>query len=142
MTTARPDRTALIVDDEDQLLRLMSRVLEKAGIRTLTATTAAEARRLFQEHERELDLLLLDVTLPDGEGAEQLLPEFAARRADARVIVTSGDEPPPALAADLERLGGDFLRKPFVPAELLRLADAPTRKGAPRAAPAPTAGPA
>ena len=80
MTTARPERTALIVDDEDQLLRLQTRILEKEGVHVLAAKDATEARALFSAHELEIDLLVLDVMLPGGDGAEQLLPEFAARR--------------------------------------------------------------
>ncbi|MEM9175700.1 MAG: response regulator [Myxococcota bacterium] len=121
MTTAGTDRTALIVDDEDQLLRLMTRVLEKAGARVLAARDATEARALFAAHASEIDLLILDVTLPGGDGAEALLPEFVAQRPSARFIVASGDDPPTALLADLQRIGGHFLRKPFVPKELIRL---------------------
>ena len=121
MTTAPPDRTALIVDDEDQLLRLMTRVLEREQVRVLTAKDGTEARALFSAHENEIDLLVLDVSLPDGDGAERLLPEFLARRPAARFIVASGDEPPVGLAAELTRIGGHFLRKPFVPKELIRL---------------------
>ena len=102
MMTVEAARTALIVDDEDQLRRLMSRVLSKAGIRTLLAESASEARALFETYESEIDLLLLDVTLRDGDGAEQLLPEFVARKPAAIAIVTSGDEPPTALAEELK----------------------------------------
>ena len=141
MTTAETARTALIVDDEDQLRRLMSRVLSKAGIRTLLAESASEARALFETYESEIDLLLLDVTLRDGDGAEQLLPEFVARKPAAIAIVTSGDEPPTALAEELKRIGGAFLRKPFVPKELLRLVEIPTDESTTKAN-APKPGPA
>jgi len=141
MTTAETARTALIVDDEDQLRRLMSRVLSKAGIRPLLAESASEARALFETHESEIDLLLLDVTLSDGDGAEQLLPEFVARRPAALAIVMSGDEPSTALADELKRIGGAFLRKPFVPNELLRLVEAPA-DDSPSKATAPKPGPA
>ncbi len=139
MTTAPPDRTALIVDDEDSLLRLMTRVLEKENVRVLTAEDAASARALFSTHEGEIDLLVLDVTLPGGDGAETLLPEFVARRPTVRVIVASGDELPQPLEAELTRVGGHFLRKPFVPKELIRLvreagASAPARSSQPVAA--------
>ena len=82
-----------------------------------------EARALFDAHASEIDMMLLDVTMPHGEGAEQLLPEFVARRPGAIAIVTSGDDLPPGLEAELERVRGVFLRKPFVPNELLRLVE-------------------
>ena len=134
--------TALIVDDEDQLLRLMTRLLEKAGIRVLAAQDADEGRALFAAHASEIDLLVLDVTLPGGDGAEQLMPEFLAHEPMVHVIVASGDEPPDELAAELRRIGGHFLRKPFVPKQLLRLIDDLKAKTAPRSPVAPAPGPA
>lgn len=114
-------RTALVVDDEDPLLRLMTRVLERSGLEALSAATGEEARALFDGHEREIDLVLLDVTMPGGDGAERLLPEFLASRPDLQVIVTSGDALPGGLESVLASCGGQFLRKPFAPKALGRL---------------------
>jgi DNA-binding NtrC family response regulator len=114
-------RTVLVVDDEDQLLRLMTRLIERTGRPVLAAANAAEARALFQKHVGEIGLVLLDVTMPGGDGAEKLLPEFSAARPDLQVVVTSGDAMPPSLEEELERVGGSFLRKPFVPKTLLAL---------------------
>ena len=119
-------RTALVVDDEDQLLRLMTRVLERAGHRVHAAATGAAARQLFREHEPEV--VLLDVTMPDGDGAERLLPEFLAERPELRVILTSGAALPEPLEALLGRIGGDFLCKPFPPRALLQLLDGDAAK--------------
>lgn len=141
MTTAPPDRTALIVDDEDTLLRLMTRVLEKENVRVLPAKDAETARAVFAAHGGEIDLLVLDVTLPDGDGAEILLPEFLARRPTVRVVVASGDEPPQALADELTRIGGDFLRKPFSPKELIRLLQEDGSQAPPRPSAQATTGP-
>ena len=114
-------RTVLVVDDEDQLLRLMKRLIERTGRPVLAAANADEARALFKKHVGDIDLVLLDVTMPGGDGAEKLLPEFSAARPDLQVVVTSGDAMPPSLEEELERVGGSFLRKPFVPKTLLGL---------------------
>lgn len=126
-------RTALVVDDEDQLLRLMTRVLERAGHRVHAAATGEAARRLFREHEPEI--VLLDVTMPDGDGAERLLPEFLAERPELRVILTSGAALPESLEVLLGRVGGDFLCKPFPPRSLLQLLDGDDLKAGPLARP-------
>ncbi len=131
MAPSTQTRTALIVDDEASLLRLLATVFERAGYRALVAANAAEARRVFAENRAAVDLVLLDVVMPGGEGAERLLPEILAERPDVRVIVASGDEPPASLTAELDRIGGSFLRKPFLPRALLRLLDA--ERGAGRA---------
>jgi DNA-binding NtrC family response regulator len=112
-------RTALVVDDEDQLLRLMTRIRERAGHRVFGATTGEDARRIFRAEAPEI--VLLDVSMPDGDGAETLLPDFLAERPMLRVILASGDALPESLRVLLDRVGGDFLRKPFPPRSLLRL---------------------
>ena len=119
--TAQPDQTVLIVDDEETILRLMTRALEKENVRVLAAPDTASARALFAAHEGEIVLVVLDVTLADGDGAETLLPEFVARRPKVRVVVASGGEPPEAVTAELTRIDGHFLRKPFLPKQLIRL---------------------
>lgn len=116
-------RTVLVADDEDQLLRLIVRLVEKDGGRALAAATANEARDLFAEYRETIDAVLLDVSMQEGDGAQKLLPEFRAARPDLNVIVTSGDALPTALADDLEEAGGHFLRKPFAPRALSRLLD-------------------
>lgn len=114
-------RTALVVDDEDQLLRLMARVIERGGGQALTAKSGDEARRIFREKGAEIGVVLLDITMPGGDGARKLMPEFIAERPDLRVIITSGDALPQDLEADLQRIGGRFLQKPFVPKTLIRM---------------------
>jgi DNA-binding NtrC family response regulator len=116
-------RTALIVDDEDQLLRLMARVAAQGGYRTWTARDGVEALRLFHEHRADIDLLLLDVFHPPGEGAAELLPELLAEKPGLDVILTSGDALSDELDRELRAIGGRFLRKPFAPKALLRLLD-------------------
>ena len=128
-------KTALVVDDEDQLLRLMTRVLERAGHRVHAAATGEVARRLFHEHEPEI--VLLDVMMPDGDGAERLLPEFLAARPTLQVILTSGAALPASLEALLGRIGGDFLCKPFPPRSLLRLLDGEAARAQPAVSPGP-----
>ena len=58
----------LIVDDNEQNAKLARDVLEHAGMRTLSATTAAEALALAREHLP--DLVLMDLRLPDLDGDE------------------------------------------------------------------------
>ena len=68
----------------------------------------------------EIDLVLLDVILPDGQGAAELMPRMLAERPDLEVVVTSGDQLPESLEQALAAAGGRYLRKPFVPRTLLR----------------------
>jgi DNA-binding NtrC family response regulator len=116
-------RTALIVDDEEPLLRLMVRLLERVDYQVWAAKDGTEARALFRKHAAEISLALIDVVHPPGAGAEDLLPELLEQKPDLDVILTSGDVLSPSLEGILSRIGGRFLRKPFAPKALLRLLD-------------------
>jgi two-component system cell cycle response regulator DivK len=76
MTPASPGTRArtvvLIVDDNEKNLKLARDVLRAAGLRTLEAACGADAIRLADEHLP--DVILMDLQLPDMDGAE------AARR--------------------------------------------------------------
>ena len=60
------DELVLIVDDNELNAKLACDVLERAGMRTLTAGTASEAVLLAREHAP--DIVLMDLRLPDLDG--------------------------------------------------------------------------
>jgi two-component system, cell cycle response regulator DivK len=62
------DELVLIVDDNERNAKLLRGVLESAGMRTLSAATAADALTLAREHQP--DLVLMDLRLPDLDGGE------------------------------------------------------------------------
>ena len=68
----------LVVEDNEKNLKLVRDVLEATGYRTLEATTGAQAVELAAEHTP--DLVLMDIRLPDIDGAEAL----SRLRADER----------------------------------------------------------
>ena len=79
----------LIVDDNDRNLRLARGVLRHAGVRTLEAGTAAAALELAAEESP--DIILMDIRLPDLDGAEALrrLKQDARTAAIPVVALTS-----------------------------------------------------
>ena len=79
----------LIVDDNDRNLRLARDVLRHAGLRTLEACTAAAA--LERAAEESPDVILMDIRLPDLDGAEALrrLKQDARTAAIPVVALTS-----------------------------------------------------
>ena len=58
----------LIVDDNEQNAKLARDVLRAAGLRTIEAATGAEA--VARASRDQPDAILLDIRLPDGDGAE------------------------------------------------------------------------
>jgi two-component system cell cycle sensor histidine kinase/response regulator CckA len=123
-------KVVLDADDDAQLLRLLVRLLEREGHRVLKASDSAGALELFREHAHEIDLAVLDVG-PDPDGIQQPLRTMLDARPDLAVVLASGDQPPGDISAQLEEIGGIFLRKPFAPPALLRamaaVHDAPSK---------------
>jgi two-component system cell cycle response regulator DivK len=62
------DELVLIVDDDERNAKLARDVLERAGMRTLSAATGSEGVELARRHRP--DVVLMDLRLPDLDGAE------------------------------------------------------------------------
>lgn len=118
-------RSVLVVEDDEQILRLMVRLLERAGHRVLSARDLPSALAHFDGAGGGIDLALLDVNLDPSGGAAELLPLLELRAPGLEVVLMSGDALPEALEQTLAARGGSFLRKPFAPTALLRLLAAP-----------------
>ena len=72
-STAAPVHSSgmiLVVDDEDTIRTWAQRMLGHSGFSVLTASGGREAIRLFREHQQEVSCVLLDLTMPDLDGAE------------------------------------------------------------------------
>jgi two-component system, cell cycle sensor histidine kinase and response regulator CckA len=102
--------TVLLVEDQDVVRRLASRLLVERGYRVVEASTPAEALAL----DDDWDLLLSDVVMPGMSGPE-LAEALAERRPAAAVLFVSGYTGAGVGAAALP---GPLLGKPFTPSEL------------------------
>ena len=107
----------LIVDDNEENTKLARDVLEHAGMRTLSAGTAAEALALAREHAP--DVVLMDLRLPDGDGAAAVR-QLAADERTAWIPVLAVSAVPLADAAAWFREAGfaDYIEKPIDVREL------------------------
>ncbi|MEA2114296.1 MAG: response regulator [Thermodesulfobacteriota bacterium] len=99
----------LIVDDYPDIVFLLQEFLQQHGFPTVTAGSADELRRVFQQ--TPVAMALLDIGLPDADGTE-LIPEIKAAHADTSIIMLTAVTD---LQTALEclRLGADdYLTKP------------------------------
>ena len=106
----------LLVDDEQELLKMVSDILKDAGFETvLTAMTVKEA--ILTAKEETPDLIVLDVMLPDGDGFS-LMQHFRTFTNVPIIFLTAKDEAADKLSG-LELGADDYLAKPFGVRELL-----------------------
>jgi CheY-like chemotaxis protein len=81
--------TVLLVEDQDEVRRLATKVLKAKGYRVLEAADGAAALALVQRHPGPIDLLLTDVVMPGMNGRE--LAEYLKKRLPVvKVLYTSG----------------------------------------------------
>src|SRR5687767_14731624 len=111
-----PERTILIVDDEDRLRLSLSYMLQKEKYRVEAATNAEEALGCLRSHE--YDLMFLDLNMPGMSGID-LLVEVHKRYPHMPVLILTAHA---ALESAIQavRLGArDYLVKPVEPVEIL-----------------------
>ena len=108
--------TILVVEDEESVRGLVSRVLSRNGYWVLEAREPEEALRRFADGPAEIDLLLSDVVLP-GMSGPALASRLAAAQPDVRVVLMSGYTDDVVIGLDDDRV--PLLKKPFTLTRLL-----------------------
>lgn len=110
----------VVIDDEPDILEVVSFNLEDAGHEVKTATTAAEGLALVRDAGRIPDLVVLDLMLPDGSGLDvcRALREDPRTRDVCIVMLTAKDEQSDRIAG-YESGADDYVQKPFSVTELL-----------------------
>mgnify|MGYP001623979948 CR=1 FL=1 len=110
------DKKILIVDDEEQLLSMVSLILRDHNFKHIyTASTAENSLLLY--HEIKPDLVLLDIMLPDGNGFT-LIEEFK-KNADIPIIFLTAKDTSHDKICGLKLGADDYIIKPFIPDELV-----------------------
>lgn len=107
----------LVAEDEDAVRAHVQRILQRAGYTVLQANNGARAVELFRQHQVAIDLVLLDVVMPELDGWQAFLV-IEALKPDVKVLFTTGyaaDVLPQNFAARGVRL----LSKPYKPEHLL-----------------------
>ncbi|MFL5812535.1 MAG: ATP-binding protein [Bdellovibrionia bacterium] len=88
-TSSFSGRTALVIDDDDDLRELSEDFLAAAGFNLLSAADGSEALNLFQKHASRIDLVVLDINLPEKSGWE-VFSEIRSKQPFLPVIAFSG----------------------------------------------------
>jgi len=83
------DETILLVEDDDRVREMGTRVLEGFGYTVLTAPDGRRGLELFRKHKSTVDLLVTDVVMPHTDGLE-LAGQVRALRPEMKVLYMSG----------------------------------------------------
>ena len=115
-------RTILIIDDEEDFTELTCEILQKLGFHPLAASNGNDALKTFENSNGEIDVILLDLIMPDLDGAE-LYAQLKQLDPNAKIILCSGGMPGTG-AEELEENGVNiYLQKPFTIVDLCEKID-------------------
>jgi CheY-like chemotaxis protein len=110
--SGEPEVSILIIDDDENITRTFSRILQKSGYRTDTAQSGAEA--VQKSGSKAYDVALIDICLPDMNGLELLHRLTDPEGRMIKIVITGF----PTMA-DMSVHPDAFLLKPVKPQELL-----------------------
>ncbi len=132
----------LVVDDDPQVLQLVSVTLEQAGYRVHAVSNADDALQTYLAQSIDpFRLVLSDVIMPRVTGVD-LARRLVKRDANVRVLFMSGRVSADFMQPDLAQHSFELLTKPFLPEGLLRAVRSALDRPAtgPRRAPSPPSG--
>ena len=113
------DETILIVDDEPKNILAVKELLEELGYKILTAQSGKKAIELYREHPGEIQLVILDMIMPEMNGKETLVKLMEIDK-KVRVLLSSGYSINGEAEEILDMGCKGFIQKPFRIEELSR----------------------
>ncbi|MBI5015514.1 MAG: response regulator [Deltaproteobacteria bacterium] len=115
--------TVLLIDDEEVVRNLTKKALETRSYRVLCAENGTEGVRLYCDAAGTIDLVILDMVMPEMNGATAF-SEIRAVDPEARILLCSGYDEEEYFNDLFEKGAVGFVQKPFRFAELFRKVEA------------------
>jgi signal transduction histidine kinase len=115
----RGSETILLVEDEDGVRAVATRMLRQLGYNVLAAADGPQALKLVGQQPGPIDLLLTDIVMP-GMNGRQVAERIRAARADVKVLYMSGYTDDAILRHGISESEVAFVQKPFSMAMLAR----------------------
>jgi CheY-like chemotaxis protein len=109
--------TVLVIDDDDAVRSVARRIIARAGYMVLEAGSGEDALAVFQA-DREIRLVILDLTMPGMDGAE-VFRRLRLIDPDVRIVLVSGYSEAEATSAFAGQDLAGFVQKPFRRTDLL-----------------------
>ena len=83
------EETILLIEDEEAVRTVTAQMLESCGYHVLLGIDGIDGLDVYDRHAGEIDLVLLDMSMPRMTGSE-VLEELRAREADVKIVLFSG----------------------------------------------------
>ena len=115
----RGTETVLVVEDEDQLRKLITQVLQMQGYEVLETSCGDDALMIYKERKKPIHLLLTDVVMP-RMGGVQLVERCREMGCDFKVLYMSGYAESAMIHPEGLATGLNYIRKPFTVHSLAR----------------------
>ncbi len=114
----KPKGTILVIDDEMIVLRVVKKSLERFGYRVFAASSGMEGLETFSAKISDIDLVILDLTMPHM-GGEETLEELKKIDPEVKVLLASGYAENDLSSIFEDKGATGFLQKPFQVKELV-----------------------
>lgn len=108
--------TILIVDDENDIIEIISEYAKNLGYNVLTANNGSEALKIFKENNN-IDLIILDIMIPDFDG--YYVAKEIRKSKNIPIIMLSAKSEVEDKLKGFEIGVVDYVTKPFSPRELM-----------------------
>ena len=108
----------LVIEDDPNMRKLATKVLEKYHYIVFSAENAMEAEEIFAKEKGDFDLVFSDVILPDITGIE-LVELLLQKKKDLKILLTSGYTMQKEKLSVIQERGYPFLQKPYDITDLL-----------------------
>jgi PAS domain S-box-containing protein len=105
-------KLVLIIDDEDDVRNVTAEILELSGIETIQAINGANGLELFRRHVDDLDLVLLDLSMP-GMGGEEVAKQIWQLKPTTPITMLSGYDQHEVVRRLGQSHNLSFLQKPY-----------------------------
>lgn len=114
-----PKELVLVIDHDDKALLLAEALLTADGYRVITSQNGFDALDIFRYAHEAIDLVMIEVAMPQISG-EEIFNELRTIRPDAAAVVSGGFSEPTRVSAMLMKGLNGFVPKPYKQDRLLR----------------------
>lgn len=104
--------TILLVDDEEMIIEVTQLMLTDIGYHVVAARSGTEAIDLYQQHQDTIDIILLDMIMPDMEGSE-VVDQIRRINPEIKILLASGYNLNSKIDDVLKKGCNGFIQKPF-----------------------------